>query len=106
MLFLGFISGKRIQFPGKWAKTSKNPGSLTSTQFGIVIHHIYMHAIYLLLARTRRCVFVFCHAVLYSFGTRSAERALVPEPKPAMIGTHYTDCSLVRMLGKLVFPTS
>ena len=32
MFFLGFISGKRIQFPGKWAKTSKNPGSLTSTQ--------------------------------------------------------------------------
>ena len=32
MLFLGFISGKRIQFPGKWAKTLKNPGSLTSTQ--------------------------------------------------------------------------
>ena len=32
MLFLGFISGKRIRFPGKWAKTLKNPGSLTSTQ--------------------------------------------------------------------------
>ena len=33
MLFLGFISGKRIRFPGKWAKTFKNPGSLTSTQY-------------------------------------------------------------------------
>ena len=32
MLFLGFISGKRIQFPRKCAKTSKNPGSLASTQ--------------------------------------------------------------------------
>ena len=32
MLFLGFISGKRIRFPGKWAKSLKNPGSLTSTQ--------------------------------------------------------------------------
>ena len=32
MIFLGFISGKRIRFPGKWAKTFKNPGSLTSTQ--------------------------------------------------------------------------
>ena len=32
MLFLGFISGKRIRFPGEWAKTLKNQGSLTSTQ--------------------------------------------------------------------------
>ena len=32
MLFLDFISGKRIGFPGKWAKTLKSPGSLTSTQ--------------------------------------------------------------------------
>ena len=32
MSFLGFISGKRISFPGKWAKTFKNPGPLTSTQ--------------------------------------------------------------------------
>ena len=32
MLFLGFISGKIIQFQGKWAKTFENPGSLTSTQ--------------------------------------------------------------------------
>ena len=35
MLFLGFTSGKRPRFPGKWAKTSKNPGSLTSTQHGV-----------------------------------------------------------------------
>ena len=32
MVFLGFISGKTIRFPGKCAKTLKNPGSLTSTQ--------------------------------------------------------------------------
>ena len=32
MLFLGFISGKRIRFPGEWAKTQKKSGSLTSTQ--------------------------------------------------------------------------
>ena len=32
MLFLGFISGKRIRFPGKLVKTLNNPGSLTSTQ--------------------------------------------------------------------------
>ena len=35
MLFLGFISSKIIQFPGKWAKAFKNPGSLTSTQNGV-----------------------------------------------------------------------
>ena len=34
MLFLGFISGKKNSFPGKCAKTLKNPGSLTSTQSG------------------------------------------------------------------------
>ena len=32
MLFLGFISGKQIRFPRKWAKTSKSPGSLTNTR--------------------------------------------------------------------------
>ena len=33
MLFLSFISGKRILILGKWAKSLKYPGSLTSTQY-------------------------------------------------------------------------
>ena len=32
MLFLGFISGKRIRLPGKFVQNQTNPGSLTSTQ--------------------------------------------------------------------------
>ena len=40
MLFLGFISGKRIIFPGKWAKTFKNPGSLTSTQYSLELLNV------------------------------------------------------------------
>ena len=28
----GLLSGKIIRFPGKWAKTLKDPGSLTGTQ--------------------------------------------------------------------------
>ena len=41
MLFLGFISGESIQFPGELAKTWKNPGSLTSTQTDTVhVKHI------------------------------------------------------------------
>ena len=44
MLFLGFISGKRIRFPRKWAKTLKNPGSLTSTQnLAKSWTHVFVH---------------------------------------------------------------
>ena len=32
MLFLGFISGKKITFQGNEPKPKKNPGLLTSTQ--------------------------------------------------------------------------
>ena len=32
MLFLGFISGKIINYQGKFTKTFKKSGSLTSTQ--------------------------------------------------------------------------
>ena len=34
MLFLGFISGKTIVFPGPWAKTLNNPGSQTRNLTG------------------------------------------------------------------------